>query len=91
MVNEEDWRLQRADRFIPGTAFRRKPYRAPSPKWDHDHCAACWAKFAEYEGPEYLHEGFAVTADYPKGEDYEWVCPECFEELKDQMSWVSVT
>jgi hypothetical protein len=51
---------------------------------------ACRATLAEYEGPGYLHEGFAVTADYPDGEDYEWVCSNCFDALGDQMGWISV-
>jgi hypothetical protein len=54
---------------------------------DHDHCAACWAKFAEFEGPDIEHEGYATGDDYPKGACYEWVCQICFDDLKDDMQW----
>jgi hypothetical protein len=68
-------------------AFIKKRYRQYSPDWDHDHCAACWTKFAEWDGPDILHEGYATTAEYERGEDYDWVCPICFDELRDEMGW----
>jgi len=42
-------------------------------------------------GEGIIHEGYAVTADYPHGADYEWICPDCFELGKDQMNWRDVT
>jgi hypothetical protein len=64
------------------------PYLAPqvvtqrTETWDHDHCAGCWAEFAEFEGSDILHEGYATGADYPKGAAYWWVCPTCFTDLE---------
>ena len=55
--------------------------------WDHSHCAGCMTKFSLYDDGESLREGYAVTADYKLGEDYEWVCPDCFEALKDNLDW----
>jgi hypothetical protein len=93
MLNDDDPRLQIARQHdLPAsTVFQRKLYHAYRPDWQHDHCVGCWATLAEYEGAGYLKEGFAVTADYPKGENYEWVCPNCFEALKSQMGWLCVT
>jgi hypothetical protein len=66
-----------------------QPYKRWSNDWYHDHCAACWAKFADFEGPEVLHEGYATGPDHPKGTGYAWVCPLCFEELADMLKWKS--
>jgi hypothetical protein len=87
MVAEDDWRLLNAKRTLDGATFRLKEYRAPRPDWDHDHCTGCWAKFAEIDAPDILHQGYAVTGDHKHGEDYEWVCVECFDALKDQLNW----
>lgn len=45
------------------------------------------AKFAELEGPDIQHEGYATRDDYPKGGCFEWVCQTCFDDLKDEMNW----
>jgi hypothetical protein len=44
-----DWRLEHLETqsHLRGVTFVRKPYAAPRPGWDHDHCVACWAKLAE--------------------------------------------
>jgi hypothetical protein len=60
-------------------------------KLDHDHCAACGTKFSESEGLESHHEGYATREDYPKGAGYEWVCQNCFEDLKDHMRLSAVS
>jgi hypothetical protein len=91
-VTEEDkdqWRLDFA-RHLKGTRLQFHRYTRWSETWDHDHCAACWAKFAEFEGPDIQHEGYATCDDYPLGARYEWVCTSCFDELKEKMEWKSV-
>ena len=89
MQPEQDWRIDNC-RLPKGVALRRKKYRAPRKDWDHDHCAACWATFADFDGPEILHEGYATTAEYKLGEDYDWICPKCFAELRGAMNWTEV-
>jgi hypothetical protein len=84
-----DWRIHNC-RLLRGLMLRRKPYRKWSERWDHDHCAGCWARFAEVDGPEIQHEGYATCEDYKLGADYDWVCVGCFSELKDEMGWVEV-
>jgi hypothetical protein len=91
----KDWRLQHLETqpFLRGVAFARKPYRNPSPSWDHDHCVACWARLAEpdLKGPDIIHGGFATTKDFVRGENYEWVCAACFELFRNAMEWRDVT
>jgi hypothetical protein len=86
---QKDWRVDNC-KLLRSERLRRKKYRAPSEEWDHDHCMACWAKFAESEGPEILNEGYATVADSQWGLDYHWVCLQCFADLHELMEWVEV-
>jgi hypothetical protein len=90
----DDWRVQQLEtiQYLRGQSFVRKAYTAYRPDWDHDHCAVCWTKIAEPRvEADALHEGYAVTADYENGADYEWVCADCFEFGKAEMEWSDVT
>ena len=71
-------------------AAKFQPYVRWSKTWDHDYCAACMVKFMEADGPDIQREGYATTAEYPRGARYEWVCSECFADLKDDMQWSAV-
>jgi hypothetical protein len=83
----DDWRLDNA-RHLRGLALLRRPYMKWSESWDHDHCAACWAKFAEFEGEGIQHEGYATPPGYHgEREGYDWVCITCFDDLKNEMGW----
>jgi hypothetical protein len=83
---DKQWRIDNAAR-LKGQRLAFHRYTQPSETWDHDHCAACWVKFAEFEGPDILHHGFATGADYQHGALYEWVCETCFKDLKHDMQW----
>ena len=61
-----------------GVTLYRRPWKATSAN-DHDHCAFCWDKFAEYDGC--LHEGFC-TVD---GSD--WICEVCFNDFRERFGW----
>ena len=75
-----DWRIDNAKR-LHGERFIRKNYHRKNASWDHDHCEACWDKFME-DGPNgTLSEGY-VTA-----EGDHWICPTCFEELRESLGW----
>jgi len=84
-----DWRLNNV-KGLQGLQFQRKRYTKWSDSWDHDHCAACWAKFAEFDGPGIQREGYATCDDYKHGAAYDWVCVSCFAGLQEAMGWVSV-
>jgi hypothetical protein len=90
----EDWRLLNleASQYLRGIKFTRKAYRAPSKSWDHDHCEICFAKFMEPPATDQdiLHEGYASTQEYVRGEDYAWLCPTCFDDFSTQMGWTDV-
>jgi hypothetical protein len=87
----EDWRFENLKMwpYLRGVSWVRKPYSAYRPGWDHDHCAACNKTLAEpgIEGDDVAHEGYATTAEYEKGADYEWLCVECFHDFKGAMGW----
>jgi hypothetical protein len=88
-----DWRLENLQRhpLLKGARLQCMAYRA-RPDWDHDHCAGCFAKFAdEASGSEpILREGYTTGADYPRGAQYEWVCLECFAAFREAMDWSEI-
>jgi hypothetical protein len=86
---DKQWRIDNAE-HLKGLCLQFRPYTRWSESWDHDHCAGCWAKFAEFDGADIQHEGYATCADYPKGACYEWICITCFEDLKNDMQWLAV-
>ena len=76
----------------PGTTFLRRAYRAYSDSWDHDHCELCTAKLAESgsgaaRDDDVLTEGFATSAEHPRGADYHWVCEPCFRDFAEEFGW----
>ena len=87
--NPKEWRIENA-KHLRGVQLQFRPYTCWRENWDHDHCSACWAKFAEFEGQNIQHDGYATCDDYKHGACYEWVCRECFDELKADMGWTIV-
>jgi hypothetical protein len=89
-VSGEDpkkWRIDNASHLM-GAQLRFSRYTRWSETWDHDHCSACWAKVAEFGGPDIQHEGYATCDE--RGAGYEWICCECFEDLKGDLGWVAL-
>lgn len=78
-----DWRIDNA-KHTRGAVLTLKKYIAPRDTWDHDHCECCWAKFME-STPDALSEGYATE------DNYRWICPNCFRDLKDEMGWTLVS
>jgi hypothetical protein len=80
-----------------GATFRFTKYAAPSEKWKSDHCAGCWAKFAEYDGQDILHEGYVATVDYNETPDDSqpfvdgttliFVCARCFNKCRGPLDF----
>jgi hypothetical protein len=76
------WRIDHAGpKRTRGAVLRLKKYTRYSETWDHDHCVCCWKKFMESGAPDVLTEGYATE------DNYNWICPECFRDLKDAMEW----
>ena len=86
MDSDKQWRIDQAG-FLKGATLQWRNWKAPSAQWDHDHCACCWAKFAEWDAPEIQHQGYTTTDLHSHGAGYHWVCEECFTDLKDEMQW----
>jgi hypothetical protein len=95
---KSDWRLTGQEGYLKGATLVRKPYRVYSEKWEHDHCAFCWAKFMDPDysdahrkaienDSELLTEGYATTAEHPHGADYYWICQECFDDFAQDFGW----
>lgn len=75
-----DWRVENA-RATMGASLIRRAYRRQSANWDHDHCCGCWAKFMETDASDVLTEGYATYTEY------DWVCGNCYEELRHILKW----
>jgi len=84
---DNGWRLENA-KHLKGRTLALKRYFRPNENWDHDHCVACWAKVAEFEGQEIIHEGYVTLPDNSKNDRYQWwICPECFSDLSMTLGW----
>lgn len=83
---ENEWKIENAS-HLKGVRLHFRRYTQWSESWDHDHCAACWATFAEFEGLDIQHEGYA--AYHLKDACYEWICQACFDDLKGNMEWTA--
>ena len=88
--SEKAWRIDNAS-HLKYARLQFLPWRQKREDWDHDHCLACNAKFAEAEGTGILHEGYTTCSDYMRGAEYHWICPTCFTELKPDLGWRDVS
>jgi hypothetical protein len=67
-----------------GASFSFTKYVAPCEDWKYDHCAGCWAKFAEYDGPGILHEAYVTSMN--RGALI-FVCTRCFNQCRDALEF----
>ena len=93
----DDWRAEPLldKEYLVGVAFQWKRYRTYREGWDHDHCVACLATFAEHAVPDHdedpiLHEGYTTLPAFEHGSDYWWVCRDCWGTFQSAMNWRSV-
>jgi hypothetical protein len=87
VASETDWRFDLAKR-LKGERLQYKKYHS-SRGSDHDHCIACFQKFADWDTPDIVHEGYTTLPDYEFGEDYHWVCMQCFSDFHKIMEWTA--
>jgi hypothetical protein len=80
MPEQNDWRLHGQERYLMDVQLHKATWKTPSPKWDHDHCEFCFAKFSEQDGD--LHEGYSTEG----GKN--WVCEQCFQDFKEMFRFV---
>lgn len=76
---KDDWRRQGQERYLAGQVLTAKEYRPYRADWDHDHCEFCGAKFSL--------NGRDLTFGYCTLDGYHWICPDCFEEFKEEFRW----
>lgn len=86
---DKQWRLNNVG-HLKRLRLQFRRYTLRNESWDHDHCAACWAKFTEFEGPAIQHDGYATCDDYPEGACYVWICKTCFDEMKQDIGWSTI-
>ncbi|MGE5423030.1 MAG: hypothetical protein ACM3QW_07185 [Ignavibacteriales bacterium] len=82
MVDESDWRLQGQEEYLTGVRLTLKKWTSKNPKWDHDHCAFCWAKLSDLDIPDSQDEGYTTE------NDYHWICKECFLDFNEMFGWI---
>ncbi len=98
MTQQGDWRLTGQEDILSRATLVRKPYRAPSATWEHDHCEFCWAKFMDPNfseehrlyietHPDVATEGFTTTDERANGADYYWICADCYADFADRFGW----
>ena len=84
--SDHEWRLENA-RDLAGLSWHRERWARPSPTWDHDHCEGCSTRFADFDWPEVLREGFTNDAPPWRRAGYHWVCDACFALLAPALGW----
>jgi hypothetical protein len=81
--DSNDWRLAVQHDYLKGRAWIGNVYRKPRPKWDHDHCAFCWAESMEPGTPDTLN-------GYASADDYYWACHPCFDDFREIFRWTVI-
>ena len=82
MVEKNDWRLMGQEQYLKNVKLIKAKYKAPSKRWDHDHCEFCTDRFMEYEGC--LREGYCT-------EDRKiWICEECYQDFKEMFGFTLI-
>ncbi len=82
MVEKNDWRLMGQEYYLMNAKLKKTVYKAPSERWDHDHCRFCTDKFMEREG--FLHEGYCTE------DENIWICEECYQDFKEMFGFTLV-
>ena len=90
-----DWRRDTLidKEYLFNIRLQWRAYRPYRPGWEHDHCEGCLITFAEIglrPKEDTLQSGYTTCSDYSQGEEYAWVCKECFDLFGGDMGWVAV-
>jgi hypothetical protein len=79
-IPDDDWRRFNQNDYLKGVTLSYKKYKMPRPDWDHDHCEFCFETISEFEGD--LNEAYTTL------DDYYWICPQCFDDFKEEFVWI---
>jgi len=70
------------DETVWGTRSRSGKIRDEMPEsWNHEHCDFCFQRISDTTWPDGIQEAYADE------DEEQWVCPKCFEFLKDLFEW----
>ena len=92
---EFDWRPQIRDHCLYGAALTLKIYcdlsegawiypnriETLSDSFNHEHCNFCWQRISDTSWPDGIQEA------YTDQDQDSWVCPRCYDLLKDIFKW----
>jgi len=81
MLEKDKWRLTGMEDFLNNECFKYQNFADEYEDTEHEHCIFCGAKFSSNK--EDLQWGYSSTTR----NGYWWVCPECFNALKDVKGW----
>ncbi len=93
MTDDERQREYRDADWLRDAVWQWQAYQKSNRSWNREHCVFCWRRIAEadYGDADALQEAWTTTCLQPEGDaGYEWVCPDCFRELKDTFRWRTV-
>jgi hypothetical protein len=85
MHTDSDPRITDQESYMVGLAFRWAQWSTKDPRWDHDHCEFCWAKFPATPGEVNGHDEGWLTTDGDL-----WVCAQCFTDFTERFEWTVV-
>lgn len=83
MVDKNDWRRQGQEKHLCGVELYFIEFKPFSEQWEHEHCCFCWDKFSSNDNN--LKFGYCTTPQNEKTSN--WICPNCFNDFKDEFGW----
>ncbi len=78
-----DWRLRCQKEYLYGATLVHQSYKPGVLFNDHDHCAFCMDKFGLQKDD--------LKIGYSTEDNYHWICPQCYNDFKEQFKWVLKT
>lgn len=88
MTEERDWRLDiLGDRVVAGEImgleFTLRAFETPpdKPRYDHDHCEACFQKIMNHDGENIDKQGYVTRCGGT------WICETCFADFRERFEW----
>jgi hypothetical protein len=79
--------------LLRGCNFSLQRFKQVGYHYDHDHCAACGKKLAEFDWPETEHEGYLTKLPVPPAGENQltWICRQCFADFREALDWSVMT
>lgn len=75
-----DWRLFNQKNYLKDQRLKFQSFVIEHESWDHDHCSFCFARISPYD----------IEVAYCTEDGHHWICPDCYEDFKDQFNWTLI-